>query len=159
MPEPDAELRAVLIPVGGESLLLPAAVVVEITGFVEARPVPEAPPWLVGTLSWRRLAIPLVDFGRALGRLASPVPGHRAVVLRILDGNTERRGFYALRAAATPRVLRVTAELVHSLAQPPGVPPYVAARVSMGAGEAALIPDLDRLQQAVLDAWPADTDR
>jgi chemosensory pili system protein ChpC len=157
MPEPDADLRAILIPVGGESLLLPAAVVVEITGFVQARPVPEAPPWLAGMLNWRRLAIPLVDFERALGQPASPVPGYRAVVLRMLDGSIGLRGFYALRAAATPRVLRVNAELVHSLAEPPGGPPYVAARVSVADGEAAVIPDLDRLQQAVLDAWPADT--
>jgi chemosensory pili system protein ChpC len=156
MPEPDADLRAVLIPVGGESLLLPAAVVVEITGFIEARPVPEAPPWLVGMLSWRRRTIPLVDFERASGQPASPVPGHRAVVLRMLDGDSGCRGFYALRAAATPRVLRVNAALVHSLAQPSGVPPYVAVRVSVAAGEGALIPDLDRLQQAVLDAWPAE---
>jgi chemosensory pili system protein ChpC len=156
MPEPNADLRAVLIPVGGESLLLPAAVVVEITGFLDAGSVPEAPPWLAGTLNWRRLAIPLVDFARASGQPACAVPGHRAVVLRMLDGDSRRRGFYALRAAATPRVLRVTAERVHSLAQPPGVPPYVAARVSVATGEVALIPDLDRLQQAVLDAWPGD---
>jgi hypothetical protein len=62
----------------------------------------------------------------ASGQPASPVPAHRAVVLRMPDADSGRRGFYALRTAATLRVLRVNAALVHSPPQPPGVLPYVA---------------------------------
>ncbi len=152
MNERSEDLRAILIPLADDNLLLPVALVAEVTGFELPSPIANAPPWLAGAMSWRRQSIPVIGFEQAIGRSGSPPTGRRAVVLRVL-GSNPNLAFYAVRAIATPRVFRVNGDLLHALAQRPTLPAMVAARVSIGGGEAALIPDLDLLQQTLGELW------
>ena len=75
-------------------------------------PIANAPPWLAGAMSWRRQSIPLIGFEQAIGRPGSQSTGRRGV----LDHGSEL-AFYAVRAAATPRVFRVNGDLLHALVQ------------------------------------------
>ncbi len=50
------DLRAILIPLAEDNLLLPVALVAEVTGFAEPAPVADAPPWLAGAMNWRRVS-------------------------------------------------------------------------------------------------------
>ena len=152
MADRDADLRAILIPLADAKLLLPVALVAEVTGLAEPTPLPSAPPWLTGALSWRRRFIPLLAFERVMGRSVPVDSGLRAVVLRFLDGAPDL-AFYALHAVATPRVLRVSEAVMHDLGRRSDLPPFVAARVSLGDGGAAVIPDLDLLQQSLRKVW------
>ena len=142
------QLRCQLVPTAAAPLLLPNTAVAEVVGYVRPEDAGEGPPWLLGTVAWRGLRLPLVSLEALWGREDAP-PTRRVVVMNGVKGE-EALPFYALAAAGIPHLLTVRREALE--ADPEGeTPPLVKARVKV-AGQEAVLPDLDALEGQLLAA-------
>ncbi len=153
MADPARGFSAVLLPLAGQSLLVPAALVAEVVGYVEPEPRDSWPAWVLGVFPWHGRMLPLVSVQAALGLQPTPVDRRHAriVVLHTLSGEPGLPS-YALLVTGTPRLVSIWPESLHAAARRPADEPYVRLRVTLPDAESAIIPDLDALQGAVLAA-------
>ncbi len=153
MPDQATALRAVLLPLTGQNLLLPAAVVAEVVGYVEPYPGGSWPGWVVGVFAWHGQMLPLVSVEAALGLELSQERGrhNRIVVLHTLGGPPGLPR-YGVLVNDTPRVVSIWPESLRVCVPGEAVEPYVRQRVTLSDAESAIIPDLDALQGALLDS-------
>jgi len=152
MADRDDVVRAVLVPLVHEALLVPTAVVAEVAPYAGPLAMPGVPAWVLGSVDWRGRSIPVVSMDVAMGGAAGVVAGQRTriAVLRTLDAHPEMP-LYGLLASGTPRVLQASAESLHRVEAGAGMPPFVLERVTVAGTETALIPDLDSLQTSLLE--------
>jgi len=140
------EVRCLIIPLQGEQLLLPNTTVAEVTaydGFVEGEGYPD---WLLGTVGWRGLSLPLVSFEILLGQPAPDVAGRSQVA--VINTLYQKQGlpFFAILASGIPHLARAGMANVAPAEGETGE--MGSARVEV-AGESAIIPDLEKLENAI----------
>lgn len=135
------------IPVRGLSLLVPSATIAEVVSVTPLTPVPFAPPWLLGALGWRSLAVPVVSFEALLGaRPADPAGSAKIVVLYPLPGRADWE-FFGLISSAEPRPQSVDpGEAVAATGAELPDSPYIAAGLKQ-AGRLLAIPDLEAMKK------------
>jgi chemosensory pili system protein ChpC len=111
MPNNEIFIRCLLIPVGKEQLLLPSAIVAEITAYSEPTLITkQQPDWLLGNIDWRNQNIPLLAVENLLSlSTASSDVKYRTVILYGLE-NLQVLPFYGLRITEIPRSFMVTAD-------------------------------------------------
>jgi chemosensory pili system protein ChpC len=143
-----SQLATLLIPVGGKQLVLPNVTVAEIIPYTEPTSLSDMPSWFLGTISWRNIDIPLVSF-EAINE--EPFVGqnqHRRIA--VLNGlvDSERLPFCALVTEGVPRLMRVLSD---EIANEDGAAlgPAELTKVFV-SGERAVIPDVDFIQEKVL---------
>lgn len=138
------ELSCVLIPQPGLPLLLPNESVAEILRSGDVRPRQEVPSWLLGTLAWRGMEVPVVSLYALMG--SEEPTGHDKGQLVVLNRGRPLPGlpYYALPSRGVPRLLRlVEADLVSD--DQAGIDATLATAVRVGE-EKALIPRLELLE-------------
>lgn len=143
------DIRGVLIPVGGQRLLLPNATVAEIIAYRDPAPAPEgAPAWVLGTFDWRQRSVPMVVLETLLGgTYEGYMRGRIAVCYSLLDG--KEKPYLGVVSDGIPHLVRVREEDIEPLplsdadAELP-----LLARLRL-KGEEALIPDIARLSEIV----------
>jgi chemosensory pili system protein ChpC len=154
--EPDEEtVRCLALPIVGDQLLVPSAVVAEVFTAPGVSPVKGGPKWLLGSLFWRGIVLPLVCMETALGGERLDL-GTRSklVVMHGITGSESLR-YYAVLLQGIPRQILATRHTVKAAGPAGGERPFVAAELQLD-GEQASIPDLDDLEKALLaalDAW------
>jgi chemosensory pili system protein ChpC len=150
--EAPAEIRGVLIPLQSHTLLLPNAAVTEIIDYRELDPVDDAPAWLAGTTNWHRRRLPVVQFERLLGESEIVSGQRRKIMVCYTLNETAREPFIGILAKAIPRLVRVTPEQLQGRPLPSEMADSpVTAALSLG-DQAALIPDLERLESRLTQA-------
>ena len=153
MPDPDTALRAVLLPLSEQNLLVPAAVVAEVMGYVEPEPGGSWPDWVLGVFAWQDQMLPLVSVEAAMGRQSARVQGrHTGIVVLHTLGGPAGLPRYGLLVMDTPQVVSIWPESLHACPPGPAPEPYVRLRVALPEAESAIIPDLDALQADLLAA-------
>jgi chemosensory pili system protein ChpC len=107
MPSETTVIHSQLIATENRSLLLPNTAVAEIVRYAEPQPVDSAPDWLLGTIVWRGLRVPVLSYERAAGEVAS-APDNTARIA-ILNGvhSGAALQFYAIVIRSNPRLLKV----------------------------------------------------
>ena len=143
-------IHCLLLPVEGASVLLPNASVAEIIPYRLPEPLADAPPWLLGILSWREHRVPMVSLESAMGgEAAAARPTSRIAVLNTLNGST-RTPYIAVLTQAIPQLRLATEDnVVYDAAAALGAhTASVAAQVRLN-GEPFVIPDLDDLEQRI----------
>ncbi len=156
MSEPAVSLRSLVIPLRDCALLVPSAVVAEVTGNVAPAPVPDVPDWVLGTIAWRRQVVPLVCMERAMGAAADAEAGSprdRIVILYGLGG-APALPFYGIVARDIPRVYRASAQTVRSAATAAPGRPLTLDEITLSPGDSAVIPDLDALETRLRQYFP-----
>jgi chemosensory pili system protein ChpC len=144
----DVEVRSLVVPLNDYSILLPGSVVAEIAPYQDAVPLTarhEEADWILGTVAWRGVHIPLISM-EALGGEAVPVPGARArlVILKAL-ADLPGLSFYAVASQQIPHLQTVAEPLLEALSDESlDSAPGEAVLVS---GEAAVIPDLEAIER------------
>ena len=150
MPEVEARpVRALLVPLqGGRMLLLPNAAVAEVVTLRDLAPAADgASDWLLGTLPWRGLAMPVVAYEVLRGEPVSPPgAGAQVIVLNSLGSNAEL-GYYGLVAAGIPHLMAVGEGMLKATAVP-GEGGYALCDLLLGESRAS-IPDLDAVEAQV----------
>lgn len=144
-----SRLHTLELPLGKFGLLVPSAAVAEIVALGPLSPVPYSPPWTLGALAWRTLAVPVISFEALLGGKA-PVPGTSAkiVVFYPLSGRREWEFFGIVTVSEPrPRALDNTKVEPVSSAELPASP-YIAGTLKMNE-QALAIPHLDALKQVL----------
>ena len=141
------ELATLLIPMHGKQLVLPNVTVAEVIPYVEPEALDDVPSWFLGYVPWRNLKVPLVSF-EALNEepFVSQSSRRRIAVLNGLVDN-ERLPFCAMVTEGMPRLMRVMVDEVATAESEPGPCEITHVLVS---GERAVIPNVDYLQQQVL---------
>ena len=137
-------VRSLLIPLSGCRLLLPSVAVAEVVPAASIAPVAQKPGWLVGTMEWRFLSIPVLSFEMVSGSFP-PGQEKRCQVAVLRSSSAEN--FYGLLMQGIPNLIQVR-ESELTLLPAKGEAAAVAARVEV-CGQLALIPDLDALERRV----------
>ena len=152
-------LRSVFLPLPGDGLLLPGAMLAEVLTFGSLRAVPDTPPWVIGSMSWRGRELPVVNLAASAGgarRLngEDTKPFKRAVVYALNPGVNLR--CYALLCSAVPRPVLSSALRVQAASESANTGRMFAALAVRVDGARAYIPDVDALEAAMLhgkDSW------
>jgi len=147
----DSVVRCLLIPIKGEQLLLPSAVIAEISPYKQHEQLDNNPPkWLLGVLNWRNQRVPLLSIEEALSLPTdSTTPKYRTVIVYGLE-LSQTMPFYAFLATEVPRTLTVTEE---SLTKPnPDTHRGTVFNVTVQDNETALLPDLTYLENLLKNA-------
>lgn len=146
------QVRCLLLPLAaGPGILIPNGLVAEIVTQQAVEPVRDAPPWLLGTGSWRGIDVPLIAFEALAGfGDSNPEPGGRYVVLFSLEPERTPR-YYGIRIQALPRSETVSDERLTTLDRSGEDPPVVVVRGQLGERDCA-VPDLDRLTAEIRSA-------
>jgi chemosensory pili system protein ChpC len=143
------ELATLLIPITSGQWVLPNVSVAEIISYTQVQPLALAPDWLLGTIEWRKLRVPLLAVEQLNGvGGATSVAGSRIAVLNGLNGDS-RLPFFALVISAPPRLMRI---LPDEIANAPGpeLGPCDLCSVLV-SGERAIIPNIDYIEGQLLD--------
>ncbi|WP_242111619.1 chemotaxis protein CheW [Luteimonas aquatica] len=145
------DIRGVLIQVEGARLLLPNASISEVLSYATPEPVEDAPQWLLGRIRWRGWQLPLVSFSRIAG-LAQEQGGmsNKVAVLKAFGGNP-RLPHFAFLTQGFPRLVTVARQTLIPETEAADLSAGVLARVRLG-DEAALIPDIDHVEDALRTA-------
>ncbi len=117
----------------------------EIIGYTEADPIEGAPPWLLGRLSWRDRAVPLISCESAMG-VENVINGNRIAILNTLNSNS-RVPYIGIVMQDIPSLLRIKKENIEPQEMDQKLQ-SVSAYVSV-AGESYVIPDIDDLEKRV----------
>jgi chemosensory pili system protein ChpC len=147
-----SDIRGVLIQVEGARLLLPNASIAEVLAYADPDPVENAPDWLLGRIRWRGWQLPLVAFARLIGDADERGGlGSKVVVLKALGGDAKLPHF-ALLTQGFPRLVTVSRDtLVVDDGEAGDLPDAVSARVMLN-DDAALIPDIEKIENAIREA-------
>jgi len=133
------------IPLKEIHLLLPNAAVAEIIGYADAEPIDGAPPWLLGRLTWRDRAVPLISCESAMGAFNTR-SGNRIAILNTLNSNS-RVPYIGILMQDIPSLIRVKKESIEPQTTDQEFQ-SVSAYVSV-AGQSYVIPDIDDLEKRV----------
>ncbi len=133
-----------MIPIEGNSLLLPNASVAEVTQYVKPEPVKGAPPWMHGFIQWRELKIPLVSYETLIGMTIPSSKGVKWImVVNTLSGKHDMP-FFGLVAQGRPKLIQVDESIVIPMdrKEEKGVLKHVHVH-----GDPAIIPDPDCIEK------------
>lgn len=148
MADHNTTLRAQLIPLSQDTLLLPNSVIAEITPYQP--PLDHAenkPAWWLGTVAWRGLEIPLISLEGLLGQPINAIlPQSRIAVFNTLQGNP-RLPFFAIVIASLPHLLRLdNTQISHSKELRED---YLSMQMELATGSAK-VPNIDAIESAIL---------
>ena len=147
----DIEIRGVLLPLHEAQLLLPNASVSEVVGLDELRVVPDMPSWFLGIQLWRGQEIPVVSFEELVEVPAIESSSRsRVAVCNTLGGNP-RRPFIGLLLTSTPRLVRVSEDVVAPQGNEQDLGEAVKRQIIIN-GENAWIPDMNTVEWVVQEA-------
>ncbi len=145
------EIRCLLIPTDGESLLLPITTMAEVIDITQLQAMDDTPPWLLGQVEWENRQVPVFSFsalinGRDVGELSSR---SKIMILKSLS-DSARVPYLGLLLVGLPRSVDIKEEtLVATGDEKKSL--GVFSRVTVDEQD-AIIPDLDRLTHLVTHA-------
>jgi len=140
-------LRCLLLPTNGGPLLLPSAVIAEVSSYQPPESISETQPnWLLGILNWREQQIPMLSIEEALSLSTTTVSStkkYRTIILYGLESN-QTLPFYAFIAIDVPRPFIITEENITD----PNTDARrgIAFNVKINQQESAWLPDLNYLE-------------
>jgi chemosensory pili system protein ChpC len=147
----DIEIRGVLLPLHEAQLLLPNASVSEVVGLEQLKSVRNVPDWILGIQVWRGQEIPVISFEQLLGLPAGKTEvKSRVAVCNTLGGNQDCP-FIGLLLASTPRLVRITEDVVAPQNSEQELGEAVKRQVVIN-GENAWIPDMNSVEWVVQEA-------
>lgn len=140
-------VRTLIIPLQGCNLLLPNVAVAEVIAYMRPRAVENAPEWLLGTINWRGLNIPLISYDRLYSHQEGSLNQARIAVLNTVDRSNGIK-FYALVTAGIPQLKRVSEDMLQQTEAVEG------AVCQLQVGDISTrVPDLAALETTVAQAW------
>jgi chemotaxis signal transduction protein len=143
-----SRLHTLELPLGELGLLVPSAAVAEIIALGPLSPIPYSPPWTLGAVAWRTLAVPVISFETLLGGKApAPGPSAKIVVFYPLSGRREWE-FFGIMTTSEPRPRALdNARIDRTTSTELPASPYIAGTLTMNE-QALAIPDLEAMKKA-----------
>lgn len=143
------EVNCLLLPLKDKQLLLPNVAIAEIVPFSHLLTTASSKDWILGRIEWRGVTLPVVCYEMLNQHHApAPNPNARFAIVNGVGGH-QQLPFYALLIQGIPRQARILENTIQQVeAMHQGV--YDACAVSIGQDESAMIPDLDKVEEALL---------
>ncbi|MHB1565670.1 MAG: chemotaxis protein CheW [Acidiferrobacter sp.] len=135
-------VHTLLLPIGDHALLVPSALVAEVSLLPEILPQPLSPPWVAGVLNWRSRPVTLCDLTRLWSPGIIAGPRSRIAVFYPLAGRAPWE-FFALLTSAEPQPHTLD-DAGTLLTNADNENPYFAATLVLDR-RAVAIPDLGAL--------------
>ena len=143
MAELPEQIASLLIPMMGRPLLIPNVAVAEIVSWDQPQKQEDTPDWLLGTVDWRGVELPVISLERMnSSEIEDADVGQR---LAVINGVGEcMLPFYAISVQGLPRLVQVFPEELSSeeVSEDPAYDTLV-----MVSGERAVIPDLSSVER------------
>lgn len=150
MAEVTEMVRGQLLPLFVMRLVLPNTCIAEIINFSELEPVENPQPWVLGTMAWRSLRIPVLSFEAANGM---PFPDKarkpRVAVLNGIHGHAQL-SFYAIALQGIPRLISLDKTNLNTITAPDVNFPLAYEQAMIGT-QSVVIPDLEKFEQQIVD--------
>ena len=142
-------IHCLTIPLHEELALLPNAAIAEIVAYTDPTTIDDAPKWFLGYVTWRDKRVPLVSFEAMSGKKVEEAKNNsRIAVLNTLNGNTDL-AYVAILSQGIPSLALVQEEGIEEQIDL-DERSVVGAVVNVGGIE-ALIPDIDEIEQRLID--------
>jgi len=143
-------VRGLLVPCSEDRLLIPSATVAEVASYSVASAIHDAPAWLLGTITWRNVTIPVISPDHLLGKPEPDISlDTKLVVIYGLEGNAGLQ-FYAIVSQGVPHVLKLAPEMLGISEMPAIGSDSLKAAVTV-EGSQALVPDFQQLENMLAD--------
>lgn len=143
------EVASLLIPLQGQTILLPNVTVAEIIPVTQVQPIAGAPHWYLGNCQWRELTVPLFSLEALNGEAAPMVHSRARFAVLNTTGIHSDLPFMAILTQGLPRLARVSEDEI-SARDDAENRPCDLMHVSW-AGEYTVIPDVAAMEQTFLD--------
>jgi len=154
MPNNHTSVRCLLVPLGADQLLLPSAVVAEVSPYSEPEsPSKKKPNRMLGIINWRNQRVPLLSIEEALSLplATSATKKYHTVILYGLE-STQTMPFYAFISSNAPHALKVTEKNLSNPSRA-NVRPGVVFKLKVNQNETALLPDLSYLENLLTESY------
>lgn len=145
------DVPSMLLPVEDRGLLLPGVAVAEIIPYTQPDRSDDAPEWFIGTITWRKLEVPVISFAALNGQTHKLAGRQRHVAVLNNTGVSDNLPFIAILIQGIPRLVRVTRKDVDDDPETPLSPMELLA-VKL-AGETVFVPNVGALEKACLDYY------
>ena len=138
-------VRSQIVPLEGMNLVLPNTCIAEVIAYSEPEAIDKAPDWLLGTIAWRGVRIPIISF-----EMANEVPAVKAskasriAVLNGLSGESDL-SFYGVVVQGIPRLVALDEASINAVSKPEMKLP-LALEQAVIADQSAVIPDQDKIE-------------
>ncbi|MCW9024859.1 MAG: chemotaxis protein CheW [Gammaproteobacteria bacterium] len=144
-------LHCLVIPLENEKIILPNTAVAEVITYVNPDAIENAPDWLLGKISWRDQAIPLISYELASGANETGISARRIAVLNTLNGNAQLP-YLAILIQGIPQLRLIQEDNISDEELPDtyGHRQAISACVKLNE-ELILVPDLDDLETRIQD--------
>lgn len=142
------QVHSQIIPLKSQNIVLPNTSVAEIIHFRKPKPVDNMPPWLLGTLEWRGLQIPLISIEGATGKTAGDTHAKsRIAVLNTVTGQKDFH-FFAVLTQGIPHLQKINKADLKTL-ESSDKGKFILANVQLDDTRAS-VPDLEAIESMIL---------
>jgi chemosensory pili system protein ChpC len=143
------EVASLLIPLQGQSILLPNVTVAEIIPSSPVQSIENAPLWYLGNFQWRELTVPLLSLEALNGEATPNIHSRARFAVLNTTGLHNDLPFIAILTQGLPRLARVNEDEISAREDAENCR-YDLMHVSW-AGEYTLIPDIPAIEQTFLE--------
>lgn len=144
-------VHCLFIPLQDELLLLPNSNVAEVVSYQKPTPFSDAPPWLLGKVSWRERLLPLVSFGVISGRNKQSLVSDksRIIVLNTLNGNSELP-YIAIISQGIPHLQKLNENKISDVEDQEDDERHSILRHVIVNDKQVVIPDIDDIEMRLI---------
>ena len=156
VPEAQAlTLRTLIVPYKGGQAVLPNTMVVEVLPYAPSLGIENAPPWVIGSMLWKALPLPLIslEFMAADGPLPEAGTHSRIIVVQAVNNHPKLR-YYGLVGSEAPRIIDLEREQIAKEVFLMSSPANVASQVLI-QGHSGIVPDIDAIETALSEVLTA----
>ncbi|MBK8188227.1 MAG: chemotaxis protein CheW [Cellvibrio sp.] len=143
------EIASLLVPMNGNSLLIPNVTVAEIVPVSQVTPVLRSPDWYLGTCRWREQTVPLLAYEVLNGDEKPFVNARSRFAVLNTTGMNDSLPFIAVLTQGLPRLARVTDDEIGKRDDIDNKE-FELMHISW-AGEEAVIPNIPKMESFFLE--------
>ena len=147
----EQELYSLLIPLADARLIVPRACIAEVVGYGAVESREPSPPWYLGVVTWNGRELPVISFEGACGQ-PLPEPGRRTrIVVFYAIGGKLSGGYFGMPTQGFPQLVRVNPGVLEAGTEDFAEDSPILCQPRM-INEYPLIPDLERLEEMIVEA-------
>lgn len=141
-------VKSLLLPMKTSNVIVPNAAIAEIVSVEQVLPVNDAPPWMLGYLSWRRRSVPLLSFDAVQQGEPDFLTARSKIAVLYSISEDSTFPYMALLMQRAPKVMNVSENQIKQAGadQNSGNIKLVVQNVVVGDGIAADILDLKAVE-------------
>ncbi len=140
-------IHSQMLTIENGHLILPNTAIAEIVHYSDPTPVDNSPEWLLGTMEWRGIRIPLLSLEHAMGNnRPAPAANNHIAIINCLNSD-KRLNFYGIITIGLPRLVNINENKL-SPSTNEASNPLILSNVVVNKSE-TMIPNLDAIELLV----------